>query len=107
MMDRAMHEFDRARGRMAGDFRTMIADSEDLLKAAATVSGEGFTAARTKFEDQVRRAKGALADASRPVFAKAKQTAAAADGYVRGNPWTAVGVATAAGVLIGFLAAKR
>jgi ElaB/YqjD/DUF883 family membrane-anchored ribosome-binding protein len=106
-MDRAMHEFDRARGRMAGDFRTMIADSEDLLKAAATVSGEGFTAARTKFEDKVRRAKVALADASQPVFDKAKETAAAADGYVRGNPWTAVGVATAAGVLIGFLAAKR
>jgi ElaB/YqjD/DUF883 family membrane-anchored ribosome-binding protein len=106
-MDRAMHEFDRARGRMAGDFRTMIADSEDLLKAAATVSGEGFTAARTKFEEKVKRAKATLADASQPLFDRTRETAAAADGYVRGNPWTAVGVATAAGVLIGLLAAKR
>jgi ElaB/YqjD/DUF883 family membrane-anchored ribosome-binding protein len=106
-MDRAMHEFDRARGRMAGDFRTMIADSEDLLKAAATVSGEGFTAARTKFEDKVKRAKATLADATQPLIDRTRETAAAADGYVRDNPWTAVGVATAAGVLIGFLAAKR
>ena len=37
MMDRAVHEFERAKGRMAGDLRTMIADSEDLLNAAATV----------------------------------------------------------------------
>ena len=107
MMDRAVHEFERARGRMAGDFRTMIADSEDLLKAAATVSGEGFTAARTKFEEKVRSAKATLADASQPVFDKTRETAAVADDYVHGNPWTAVGVAIAAGVLLGFLVAKR
>lgn len=107
MMDRAVHEFERARGRMAGDFRTMIADSEDLLKAAATVSGEGFTAARTRFEEKVRSAKATLADASQPVFDKTRETAAVADDYVHGNPWTAVGVAIAAGVLLGFLVAKR
>ncbi len=107
MMDRAVNEFDRARGRMARDFRTMITDSEDLLKAAATVSGEGFTAARTQFEDKLRSAKATLADASQPVFDRTRETAAVADDYVHGNPWTAVGVAMAAGVLIGFLAAKR
>ena len=107
MMDRAVNEFDRARSRMAGDFRTIITDSEDLLKAAATVSGEGFAAARTKFEDKLRRAKATLADASQPVFDRTRESAAAADNYVHGNPWTAVGVAIAAGVLIGFLVAKR
>jgi ElaB/YqjD/DUF883 family membrane-anchored ribosome-binding protein len=107
MMNRAVDEFDRARGRMAGDFRTMINDSEDLLKAAATVSGEGFAAARTKFEEKLRRAKATLADASQPVFDRTRETAAVADDYVHGNPWTAVGVAIAAGVLIGLLAAKR
>lgn len=72
-MDRALDEFERARGRMAGDFRTMITDSEDLLKAAATVSGEGFTAARAKFEEKLRRAKATLADASQPVFDKTRK----------------------------------
>jgi ElaB/YqjD/DUF883 family membrane-anchored ribosome-binding protein len=107
MMDSVVDQFDRARGRMAGDFRTMISDGEDLLKAAATVSGEGFATARTKFEDKLRHAKAALAGASQPMFDKTRETAAVADDYVRGNPWTAVGVAIAAGVLIGFLAAKR
>ncbi len=107
MMDRAVDEFERARGRMAGDFRTMISDSEDLLKAAATVSGEGFTAARTKFEEKLRRAKATLADASQPVFDRTRETAAVANDYVHGNPWTAIGVAIATGALIGFLAAKR
>jgi ElaB/YqjD/DUF883 family membrane-anchored ribosome-binding protein len=107
MMDRAVQELDRARGRMAGDFRNVITDSEDLLKAAAAVSGEGFAAARTKFEEKLRRAKAALADASQPMFDRTRETAGVADDYVRLNPWTAVAVAIAAGVLIGFLAAKR
>ena len=107
MMHRAAKEFDRARGRMAGDFRTMITDSEDLLKAAASVSGEGFAAARTKFEEKIKHAKTALADASQPMIDKTRKTAAAADGYVRGNPWSTVSIAMTAGVLIGILAAKR
>jgi len=107
MMDRAVDEFYRARRRMAGDFRTMISDSEDLLKAAATVSDEGFTAARKKFEEKLSSAKATLADASQPVFDTTRKAAAVADDYVRGNPWSAVGVAIAAGALMGFLAAKR
>ena len=89
-----MHDFDRAKGKMAADFKTMITDSEDLLKAAASVSGEGFGAARSKFEERVKSAKAMLADASPPE-------------YIRGNPWAAVGIAVAAGLLIGLLAAKR
>ena len=94
MMNRALHAFDRARGQMAADFRTMINDSEDLLKAAATVSGEGFGTARTKFEERLKSAKATLADASRP-------------DYIRANPWSAVGLAVAAGLLIGFIVGKR
>jgi len=55
----------------------------------------------------IRGVKATLADASQPVFDRTRETAAVADDYVRGNPWTAVAVAIAAGVLIGFLAAKR
>jgi ElaB/YqjD/DUF883 family membrane-anchored ribosome-binding protein len=106
-MDSAVKEFDRARGRMAGDFRTMIADSEDLLKAAASVSGEGFAAARSKFEEKVKKARTSLAEASQPVIDQAKQTAALTNDYVNSNPWSAVGIAAALGALIGFLAAKR
>ena len=106
-MDRALNEFSRAKGRMTGDFRNIITDSEDLLKAAAAVSDEGFTTARRKFEEKLKNAKVALADASQPVFDRTMETAAIADDYVRGNPWTAIGAALVAGMLFGFLAAKR
>ncbi len=102
-----MDQLDRAKARMAGDFRAMIADSEDLLNATAAVTGEGFSAARSKFEAKVARARTALTEASSPVIAQSREAAAAADDYLRGNAWSAVGVAIAAGFLIGFLTSKR
>jgi len=92
---------------MAGDFRNMITDSEDLLKAAASASGEGFAAARSKFESKLQSAKATLAEVAQPVVETTRKSAAAADDYVHGSPWTAIGVAVAAGLLIGFLTAKR
>ncbi len=100
-------EFNRAKVRMAGDIKTVIADGEDLLKAAAEVSGEGFALAREKFAEKLGSAKVRLADASRAAVGKARETSAAADAYVHDSPWTAIGIAAAAGILIGFLAARR
>ena len=102
-MEHTAREFNRAKGKMADDLRMIVSDGEDLLKAAANASGEGFTAARAKFSEKVVSAKAKLADALQPVVEKARQ----ADDYVHGSPWTVVGVAAAVGILIGFIAAKR
>ena len=104
---KTMQEFERAGGKVASDFRAIISDGEDLLKAAATVSGEGLSAARTKFEGQLKNARAALADASQPVFERTRESAAAANEYVRANPWSAVGMAIAAGMVVGFLAGRK
>lgn len=100
-------ELNRAKSRMAGDIKTVIADGEDLLKAAAEASGESFVAAREKFAEKLGSARARLAGAVQPAVDKARKTAVAADGYVHDNPWTLIGVAAAAGILIGFLAARR
>lgn len=57
-------ELNRARARMAGGIRMVIADGEDLLKAAADVSGEGFAVARARFAEKLGNARARLADAS-------------------------------------------
>ncbi len=100
-------EFNRAKSRMAGDIKSVIADGEDLLKAAAEVSGEGFAVARQKFEKKLDSAKAKLADASHAAVEKTKETAAVANRYVHDNPWPTIGIAAAAGLLIGYLAARR
>jgi ElaB/YqjD/DUF883 family membrane-anchored ribosome-binding protein len=107
MMKQTVEELNRAGSKMAGDIRTLIADGEDLLKAAADVSGESFAAARRKFEEKFANARAKLADTSRSAIEKTRETAAATDAYVHRSPWTAVGVAATAGILIGILAARR
>lgn len=106
-MDQRTDEFNQAKGKMAGDIKTVMADSQELFKAAADVSGARLAVAREKFDEKLCSAKASLMDASRPAVDKARRTAAAANGYVHGNPWAFIGVAIAASALVGFLAAKR
>ena len=106
-MEPRTDEFNQAKGKMADDIKTVIADGHDLLKAAANASGAGLAVAREKLDEKLYSAKARLVNASRPAVDKARRTAAAANGYVHGNPWTVIGIAVAAGALIGFLTARR
>lgn len=106
-MEQRADEFNQAKSKMANDIKTVITDGEDFLRAAANVSSAGLAAARGKFEEKLTNAKARLVDASQPAVDKARRSAAAANGYVHGNPWTAIGVAAAVGALVGFLVAKR
>ena len=107
MMKQTVSEFNRAKSKMAGDINTVITDTEELLKAAAEVSGDGFAIAREKFEEKLGSAKARLADASQAAVEKAGETATAANRFVHDNLWPVIGVAAVAGLLIGFLAARR
>jgi ElaB/YqjD/DUF883 family membrane-anchored ribosome-binding protein len=60
-----------------------------------------------KFEERMKSAKVALDDVSQPLLEQTRETIVAASKYVRANPWTAVGIGVAAGVLFGLIAAKR
>ena len=103
MIKQRTGEFSQTRDKIADDLKMKASNGEELLKDAANASGARFTAARAKFAEKVTSVRAGLADVSQPVVRKARQV----DEYVHGNPWTAVGVAAAAGILIGFLAAKR
>ena len=107
MMKDSAVEFNRAKSSMAGDLNAVITDGEDLLKAAVAVSGDGLAVAQAKIEEKLGSVRARLTDASQAAVDKARKTAAAADDYVHASPWTVIGVAAAAGILIGFLAARR
>jgi ElaB/YqjD/DUF883 family membrane-anchored ribosome-binding protein len=56
---------------------------------------------------QLDSARATLAQAQAAVSDSAKRYARITDGYVHENPWMALGVAAAAGLLIGALLARR
>jgi len=88
------------------DFRVVVADTEELLRATAGVAGEKVSAARERMQENLVVAKARLANAEEAVLAKTKEAAKATDEYVHENPWTAIGVAASVGVIVGMLISR-
>jgi ElaB/YqjD/DUF883 family membrane-anchored ribosome-binding protein len=92
-----------AKEKLVGDLKTLIGDAEELLKASASQAGEKFSVARQKIEQSLVEGKKSLADAEKLLVKKGKEAADIADDYVRENPWGAVGIAAAIGLVLGVL----
>lgn len=88
------------------DFRAVVADAEELLRATAGQAGEKATAARERIQENLVAAKARLAAAEDAVVAKTKQAANATDEYVHENPWKAVGIGAGIGLIIGMLISR-
>ena len=106
-MEQSLDEFNRTKGKVVDDFKSIVNDAEALVQATAGVTGDKFAAERAKFSEKISLAKTKLVDAEKIVMERAKQAATVTDEYVHSNPWTAVGIAASVGMLIGFLAARR
>jgi ElaB/YqjD/DUF883 family membrane-anchored ribosome-binding protein len=89
------------------DFKVVVADAEALLKATANQGGEKLAEVRAKAEESLRVVKARMVDAQEALAVKTRAAAKATDVYVHENPWNAVGVAAAVGLLIGFLIGRR
>lgn len=96
-----------ARDQLVTEMKAVIADAEALLHATADAAGERVGALRAKAQQTLTDAKTKLARLDDDMVQQAKDAAKTADRYVRDNPWGAVGIAAAAGVLIGLLISRR
>ncbi len=89
------------------DLKTVVNDAEELLKkAAADQTREWITTAQAKAKKSLKAANHWLAEEEGAVTAKARATAMATEDYVRANTWMALGIAAAAGFLVGVLAVR-
>lgn len=88
------------------DFRVVVADAEELLRATAGHAGEKAAAARERIQENLAAAKARLTAAEEAVVAKTRQAAHATDEYVHENPWKAVGVGVGVGLIVGMLISR-
>ena len=93
--------------KLVQDFRAVVADAEELLRATASQAGEKVAAARERIQDSLHNAKVKLAEAEDIIVQRSKQAARATDDFVRESPWQAVGAAAGVGLLIGLLIGRR
>lgn len=89
------------------DLRLVVTDAEELLRATAGQAGEKVAEARARAAESIDAAKTRIAQAGYAAAAQTREAAKVADDYVHDNPWAAVGVAAAVGVVVGILIAKK
>ena len=93
--------------KLIADFKMVVADTEELLRATAGQAGEKVNEIRARAQDRLNIAKLKLAEAEEILVDKAKQVGRAADDYVHDNLWSSVGMAAGVGFLIGLLVGRR
>ena len=96
-----------ARDQLMSDLKSVIRDAEAWLRQGGNFTGEEFQAAKAKFEATLQGAKADLIRLEEAVVEKTKVAAKATDDYVQENPWKAVGIGAAVGLVIGILISRK
>lgn len=92
---------------LVSDIKSVISEAEEMLGATADQAGEKIANLRVRIQARLKDAKVRLVEAEEVLVAKTKAAARATDDYVHESPWTAVGIAAGAGLLVGLLIGRR
>lgn len=88
------------------DLKAFVADTEQLLRQARTLGGEGALAAREEFERRLGQAREGFESARGVAMDRVNDWRDRTEAYVRHDPWKAVGIAAGAGFLLGMLSGR-
>ena len=92
---------------LIGEFKSLMADAEALIKATEDHPGAAMSSIRNKALETLAGAKESISSAEGKLLDKSKVAAEGADDFVHRNPWEAVGVAAGLGLLIGLFIGRR
>lgn len=88
---------------LAEELRNVVNQTEALLQAISADGNDAIGALRERVHSAVDAAKSRLDGLEMRASRSAQRASAATEVYVRENPWTVVGAAAAAGLLLGGL----
>ena len=96
-----------ARERVMADLKSLVRDSEDLLKATAGDVSEKAKEVRSRVTGALERAKATCKDLQDQTTATATAAARKADMMIREHPYESLGVVFGLGLLIGVLVTRK
>lgn len=92
---------------LSGEVHSFLDDVEDLIKEASALSGDDLARAKTNISQRLNSAREAVEAFGGEMASRARSTVDATDSYVHRQPWQAIGIGTAFGVLLGMVLARR
>ena len=88
------------------DIQNVVSDAQELLKTVQTEGESKLADIKGKAAAQLDIAKQKYGEIQQTVQDGAKLAMNETDAYVHTNPWTAIGVGAAVGVVIGYLCGR-
>ena len=95
------------REKLVADMRTVLADTEQLLKAVVGQSGDKLAALQPRIEENLRNARARLAEFERVATEQVRAAADTTDAYAHEHPWKVAGFSALLGVAVGLLISRR
>ena len=92
---------------LADDFQEVVTDAQELLANMGTEGGAKVGEMKKRVQASIDAARKQLGELQVSVTEGAKAAVTTTDQYVHDNPWSAIGIGAAVGVLVGFLLARR
>ena len=106
-MQSAMSTANSVHSGVSREFHSFIADIEDLVKQTTSLTGNDLERAKDQLVKRIAAAKESIEDVGSDIAHQARKSITATNEYVHDQPWNAIGAGAVAGMLIGFLLARR
>lgn len=105
-MHTANHEAP-ATERLAQNLRQLVGEADDLLKGAAQSGEEHLDSAKARLASQLHQLRQQIDELEDTLVQRTRKAVKATDEAVHAHPYTAMGLAGLAGVLLGAIIARR
>ena len=89
------------------DVQNVVSEAQELLRTVKDEGASRVSDVKAQLNAQLATAREKLGEMQTTVSDGARVAMTTTDEYVRSNPWRAVGIAAAAGAIIGFLCTRR
>lgn len=98
---------DASQAEASRELHAFLADVETLIQEATTMTGVELGRAKAKIRERTAAAKRSMLAMGDTISDRARAGVNATNGYVHEQPWQAIGVGAALGLLVGFALARR
>jgi len=92
---------------LRAELKSLADTLEEVLNSSSDKSKEEISKLRSKAESALKESRHRLGETGDALAKQTREAAARADGYVRENPWTGVGIGAAVGLVLGVLLTRR
>lgn len=98
---------DSAQSEISREFHNFLADIEDLVKKTTLLTGAELDEVKNKLNERIATAKTSVEEIGGEITHRARKSVADTNRYVHEQSWTAIGIGTAVGLLLGLALSRR